>query len=105
MDISVVIPLYNEEESLGELYNWLARVMHENNFSYEIIFVDDGSTDDSWKKICELKKADDNIKAIRFRRNYGKSPALHSAFKRDMGDIVITIYSDMQYSPDEIPAL
>lgn len=105
MDISVVIPLYNEEESLGELYNWLARVMHENNFSYEIIFVDDGSTDNSWKKICELKKADDNIKAIRFRRNYGKSPALHSAFQRAMGDIVITMDADMQDSPDEIPAL
>lgn len=105
MDISVVIPLFNEDESLGELYNWLTRVMQVNNYSYEIIFVDDGSTDNSWKRICEFKKTDDRIKAVRFRRNYGKSPALHSAFQRASGDVVITMDADMQDSPDEIPEL
>lgn len=105
MDISVVIPLYNEDESLNELHAWLTRVMKENQFSYEIIFVDDGSTDKSWEVICQLKKNDNNIKAIKFRRNYGKSPALHSAFQKAVGDVVITMDADMQDSPDEIPAL
>ena len=105
MDISVVIPLYNEEESLSELHNWIVRVMKENAYSYEIIFVDDGSTDHSWDIICELREKDDNVKAIKFRRNYGKSPALHSAFQKAKGDVVITMDADMQDSPDEIPAL
>lgn len=105
MDISVVIPLLNEEESLSELHAWIKRVMSENSFSYEIIFVDDGSTDRSWDVICDLKKADNNVKAIRFRRNYGKSPALHCAFKRAEGDVIITMDADLQDSPDEIPDL
>lgn len=105
MDISVVIPLYNEDESLPELYAWIKRVMDENHFSYEVIFVDDGSTDNSWDVIVGLKKATDNIKAIRFRRNYGKSPALHCAFRKVEGDVVITMDADLQDSPDEIPSL
>lgn len=105
MDISVVIPLYNEDESLPELYAWIKRVMDENHFSYEVIFVDDGSTDNSWDVIVALKKATDNIKAIRFRRNYGKSPALHCAFRKVEGDVVITMDADLQDSPDEIPSL
>lgn len=105
MDISVVIPLYNEEESLPELYEWIERVMNENGFSYEVIFVDDGSTDDSWKVINNLKSKSTHIKAIKFRRNYGKSPALHCAFKKVEGDVVITMDADLQDSPDEIPEL
>lgn len=105
MDISVVIPLFNEDESLRELHAWIKRVMNENNFSYEVIFVDDGSTDRSWEVICELKKSDENIKAIRFNRNFGKSPALHCAFRRTEGDVVITMDADLQDSPDEIPEL
>lgn len=105
MDISVVIPLLNEEESLPELHAWIRRVMQENDFSYEVIFVDDGSTDRSWQVICDLKKADENIKAIRFRRNYGKSPALHCAFNKADGDVIITMDADLQDSPDEIPVL
>ncbi|MDR0824797.1 MAG: glycosyltransferase family 2 protein [Prevotella sp.] len=105
MDISVVIPLFNEEESLRELHAWIKRVMDENGFSYEIIFVDDGSKDHSWDVICDLKKVDANVKAIRFRRNYGKSPALHCAFSRAIGDVVITMDADLQDSPDEIPEL
>lgn len=105
MNISVVIPLYNEEESLRELHAWIKKVMDENGFSYEIIFVDDGSKDHSWDIICELKKSDENVKAIRFRRNYGKSPALHCAFKRATGDVIITMDADLQDSPDEIPEL
>ena len=105
MDISVVIPLYNEEESLSELHAWIKRVMNENGFSYEIIFVDDGSKDRSWEIISDLKKSDENVKAIRFRRNYGKSPALHCAFGRTAGDVVITMDADLQDSPDEIPEL
>lgn len=105
MDISVVIPLYNEEESLPELHAWIQRVMKENNYSYEIIFVDDGSTDHSWDVICSLKNKDANIRAIKFRRNYGKSPALHCAFQQAKGDVVITMDADMQDSPDEIPSL
>lgn len=105
MDISVVIPLYNEAESLPELYAWIKRVMQENNFSYEVIFVDDGSTDDSWKIISELRERENQIRGIRFRRNYGKSPALHCAFELAQGDVVITMDADLQDSPDEIPEL
>lgn len=105
MDISVVIPLYNEEESLAELYAWIQRVMQENGFSYEIIFVDDGSSDKSWEIIKELQNGSDNVKAIKFRRNYGKSPALHCAFQKAQGDVIITMDADLQDNPDEIPEL
>lgn len=105
MDISVVIPLLNEEESIPELYTWIKRVMDKNAYSYEIIFVDDGSTDHSWNIICDLKKSAEEVKAIRFRRNYGKSPGLHCAFLKAEGDVVITMDADLQDSPDEIPAL
>lgn len=105
MDISVVIPLYNEEESLQELTSWIDKVMYENDYSYEIIFVDDGSTDRSWEIITELRKKSDNIKGIKFRRNYGKSPALHCAFQVVKGNVVITLDADLQDSPDEIPEL
>ena len=105
MDISVIIPLYNEEESLRELYEWIKRVMGENNFTYEIIFVDDGSTDGSWNIITELKEKSEHIHAIKFRRNYGKSPALQCAFQKAQGDVVITMDADLQDSPDEIPEL
>lgn len=105
MDISVIIPLYNEEESLRELYQWIKRVMDENGYSYEIIFVDDGSTDGSWNIITELKTESDWIHAIKFRRNYGKSPALQCAFQKAEGDVVITMDADLQDSPEEIPEL
>jgi len=105
MDISIVIPLYNEEESLLELVAWIKRVMDKDGFSYEILFVDDGSTDDSWGVICKLKEQQPEISAIRFRRNYGKSPALYCAFQRAQGDVVVTLDADLQDSPDEIPAL
>jgi len=105
MDISVVIPLYNEEESLPELHNWIKRVMQENGFSYEIIFVDDGSTDASWEIIKKLSLESEMVKAIKFRRNYGKSPALHCAFEKAAGDVIITMDADLQDNPDEIPAL
>lgn len=105
MDISVVIPLYNEEESLKELYNWIQRVMQENGYSYEIIFVDDGSSDHSWEIIKELSVESDRVKAIKFRRNYGKSPALHCAFQKTQGNVIITMDADLQDSPDEIPEL
>lgn len=105
MDISVVVPLYNEAESLPELESWIARVMNENGFSYEIIFVNDGSTDDSWKVISGLKEHNSNVKGVSFRRNYGKSPALNTGFSRAQGDVVITMDADLQDSPDEIPEL
>lgn len=105
MDISVVIPLFNEEESLAELEAWIARVMSENAFSYEIIFIDDGSTDRSWKIISGLAAKNPSVKGVRFRRNYGKSPALNTGFARAQGDVVITMDADLQDSPDEIPAL
>jgi len=105
MDISVVIPLYNEEESLPELFEWIERVMDANKFSYEVIFVDDGSTDDSWEVITRLKEGSEHVKAIKFMRNYGKSPALHCGFKKAQGDVVITMDADLQDSPDEIPEL
>lgn len=105
MDISVVIPLYNEDESLPELTTWIAKVMREHNFSYEILFVDDGSTDSSWRVIEGLKKEYDAVKAIKFRRNYGKSAALNVAFAAAEGDVIITMDADLQDSPDEIPEL
>ncbi|MFA7389539.1 MAG: glycosyltransferase [Proteiniphilum sp.] len=105
MDISVVIPLYNEEESLPELHRWIRSVMEEQGYSYEIIFVDDGSTDGSWEVIRQLRNESDKVKAIKFRRNYGKSPALHCAFEKAQGEVVITMDADLQDSPDEIPEL
>lgn len=105
MDISVVIPLFNEEESLPELHEWIVRVMKANNFSYEIVFIDDGSKDKSWKVISELSEKNPCVKAIKFRRNYGKSPALHVGFEAVEGDVVITMDADLQDSPDEIPEL
>ena len=105
MDISLVIPLYNEAESLPELEAWIARVMKENNFSYEIWFVNDGSTDNSWQVIEELRAKNPCVKGISFRRNYGKSPALHVGFEKVQGDVVITMDADLQDSPDEIPEL
>jgi len=105
MDISVIIPLLNEAESLPELYNWIAKVMQSNSFSYEIIFIDDGSTDNSWKIIKELSKKDKNVKGIKFQNNYGKSQALHAGFKKAKGDVIITMDADLQDSPDEIPEL
>ena len=105
MDISVVVPLYNEAESLPELHAWIQRVMNANGFSYEIIFVNDGSTDGSWGVIKSIAAKDSNVHAIKFRRNYGKSPALYCGFKAAQGDVVITMAADLQDSPDEIPAL
>lgn len=106
MDISVIIPLYNEAESLPELYAWIERVMKQNGFSYEVIFVDDGSTDDSWNVIKKLREADpEHVKGASFRRNYGKSPALNTGFRMAKGDVVITMDADLQDSPDEIPEL
>lgn len=105
MDISVVIPLYNEEDSLIELHDWIQRVMQENKLSYEIIFIDDGSSDGSWEIIKKLKEESDHVKAIKFQRNYGKSPALHNAFQKAQGDVIITMDADLQDSPDEIPEL
>ncbi|KGF15808.1 glycosyl transferase family 2 [Prevotella sp. S7-1-8] len=105
MDISVIIPLFNEEESLPELHAWIKRVMTTNNFSYEIIFVNDGSTDRSWQVIEDLRSKDPNVKGIKFRRNYGKSPALFCGFSKAKGNVVITMDADLQDSPDEIPEL
>ena len=105
MDISVVIPLLNEDESLNELYDWIAKVMQSNRYSYEVLFIDDGSTDKSWKVIEELSKKDNNVKGIRFQRNFGKSQALNAGFKVVEGDVVITMDADLQDSPDEIPEL
>lgn len=105
MDISVIIPLYNEAESLPELTAWIERVMQENRFTYEIIFINDGSTDNSWDIIEQLKEKNDHIHGIKFRRNYGKSPALYCGFERAKGDVVITMDADLQDSPDEIPIL
>jgi glycosyltransferase involved in cell wall biosynthesis len=105
MDISVVIPLYNEAESLPELHAWIEKVMNVHRFTYEIIFISDGSTDHSWEIIEELQKQSPCVKGIKFRRNYGKSPALHCGFLRAQGDVVITMDADLQDSPDEIPEL
>lgn len=105
MNLSIVIPLYNEDESLPELYSWIERVMLERHFSYEVIFVDDGSTDTSWQVITQLREKSPHVKGIKFRRNYGKSPALHCAFEIAQGDVIITMDADLQDSPEEIPAL
>lgn len=105
MDISVVVPLYNEEESLPELMAWIDKVMSENKFSYEVIFVDDGSTDTSWQVITNLKETFSAVKGIKFRRNYGKSAALNVGFEAVQGEVVITMDADLQDSPDEIPSL
>lgn len=105
MDISIVIPLLNEEESLNELYDWIAKVMQSNRYSYEILFIDDGSSDNSWKVIETLSKKDTNVKGIQFQKNYGKSQALNAGFKEVKGDVVITMDADLQDSPDEIPEL
>ena len=105
MQISIVIPLLNEEESLAELYQWLTKVLTLNRFSYEIIFVDDGSTDSSWRVIMQLAEKDAQVRGIRVLRNYGKSQALHAGFKAAEGEVVITMDADLQDSPDEIPAL
>lgn len=105
MNISVVIPLYNEQESLPELFSWIKRVMIENKLTFEVIFVDDGSTDGSWDAIVGLSKDNDEVKGIKFRRNYGKSPALYCGFEKAQGDVVITMDADLQDSPDEIPEL
>src|SRR6186997_417484 len=105
MDISLVIPLKDEEESLPELSEWINRVMNANNFSYEIIFVDDGSTDNSWKVIEGLRCKNENIKGIKFQRNYGKSAGLNEGFRAAQGDVVITMDADLQDSPEEIPEL
>ncbi|MBL7884874.1 MAG: glycosyltransferase family 2 protein, partial [Bacteroidia bacterium] len=105
MNISVVIPLFNEEESLPELHDWIVKVMQEHNFSYEIIFVDDGSKDKSWAVIEQLSAKNTHAKGIKFRRNYGKSAALNVGFEATQGDVVITMDADLQDSPDEIPEM
>ncbi len=105
MDISVVVPLYDEEESLPELEAWIKNVMLQQSYSYEIIMVDDGSTDNSWKVICELRERNPHVKGIKFQRNYGKSAALNEGFKIAKGEVVITMDADLQDSPDEIPEL
>lgn len=105
MDISVLVPLYNEAESLPSLHEWIVRVMKAHSFTYEIIFVNDGSTDSSWQVIQSLRKEDNNVRGICFRRNYGKSAALHCGFQAVKGDVVITMDADLQDSPDEIPEL
>ncbi|MDF2447784.1 MAG: hypothetical protein K0R26_288 [Bacteroidota bacterium] len=106
MNISIVIPLFNEEESLPELHDWIKRVMDENNFTYEILFIDDGSKDRSWEVIEAIAGTNHmNVRAIKFRRNYGKSPGLHVGFEHAQGDVVITMDADLQDSPDEIPEL
>lgn len=105
MDISVIVPLYNEAESLPVLHDWIERVMLENNFTYEVIFVNDGSTDNSWQVIQQLHDSNKNVHGICFRRNYGKSAALYCGFDAAQGDVVITMDADLQDSPDEIPEL
>ena len=105
MDISVIIPLVNEEESLPELYSWIEKVMNANGFTFEVIFVNDGSTDHSWDVIQRLGKESEHVKGIKFRRNYGKSPALYCGFKQAQGNVVTTMDADLQDSPDEIPGL
>ena len=105
MNLSIVIPLLNEQESLPELHNWIVKVMQTHNYSYEILFIDDGSTDASWNVIEKLSHENPNVKGIRFLRNYGKSQALHAGFAKAQGDVVITMDADLQDSPDEIPEL
>ncbi len=105
MNVSIVIPLLNEEESLQELYDWIVNVMQSNHFLYEILFIDDGSTDGSWNVISKLSKDNKNVKGIRFLKNFGKSQALHAGFKEALGDVVITMDADLQDDPEEIPEL
>ena len=105
MNLSIVIPLLNEQESLPELHNWIVKVMQAHSYSYEILFIDDGSTDASWNVIEKLSHENPNVKGIRFLRNYGKSQALHAGFAKAQGDVVITMDADLQDSPDEIPEL
>jgi glycosyltransferase involved in cell wall biosynthesis len=105
MNLSIVIPLLNEQESLPELHNWIVKVMQSHKYSYEILFIDDGSTDASWQTISQLSNENPNVKGIRFLRNYGKSQALHAGFAKANGDVVITMDADLQDSPDEIPEL
>lgn len=105
MDITVIVPLYNEEESLPELFSWIKRVMDENSFSYEVIFVDDGSSDSSWNVIEHLSEEHSEAKGIKFKRNYGKSAALYCGFEKAQGEVVITMDADLQDSPNEIPEL
>lgn len=105
MDISIIVPLYNEEESLTKLYEWIENVMKANKFSFEVIFINDGSSDNSWKVIEELQQKTSNVRGIKFRNNYGKSPALYCGFRSAKGDVVITMDADLQDSPDEIPEL
>jgi glycosyltransferase involved in cell wall biosynthesis len=105
MNISVVIPLLNEEDSLKELHDWIVSVMQSNSFSYEILFIDDGSTDNSWKVITQLSESNSKVKGIRFMKNFGKSQALHAGFAKAEGDVVITMDADLQDNPEEIPEL
>ena len=105
MNISVVIPLLNEQDSLTELHDWIVKVMQSNHFSYEIIFIDDGSTDNSWLTISQLASQNNHVKGIRFFKNFGKSQALHAGFEKTKGDVVITMDADLQDNPDEIPEL
>lgn len=105
MNLSIVIPLLNEQESLNELHHWIAAVMQSNGFSYEIIFIDDGSTDGSWNTIMELSTKNPQVKGIRFLQNFGKSQALHAGFEKAAGDVVITMDADLQDNPEEIPEL
>jgi len=105
MNLSIVIPLLNEQESLPELHQWIVKVMNNNNYTYEILFIDDGSSDESWKIIEEISSKNPNVKGIRFMRNFGKSQALHAGFARAKGDVVITMDADLQDSPEEIPEL
>ena len=105
MDISVVVPLYNEAESLEKLYEWVERVMTEHGYTWEIVFINDGSTDKSWSVIEQLQKKSEHVRGIKFRHNYGKSPALYCGFRAANGDVVITMDADLQDSPDEIPEL
>ena len=105
MNLSIIIPLLNEQESLPELHSWIVKVMTANNYSYEVIFIDDGSTDESWNVIEQLSKENTSVKGIRFLRNFGKSQALHAGFAKAQGDVIITMDADLQDSPDEIPGL
>lgn len=105
MDISIIVPLFNEEESLPDLLDWIKRVMDNHNYSYEVIMIDDGSKDKSWSVVSELRQKYSFIKGLKFQRNYGKSAALHMGFQEAQGDVVITMDADLQDSPEEIPEL
>lgn len=105
MNLSILIPLLNEEESLNELYTWIVKVMQTNNYTYEIIFLDDGSTDNSWQCIEQFAQENSNVKGVRFMKNFGKSQALHAGFAKAKGDVIITMDADLQDSPEEIPGL